>query len=105
MLGAANRDPAQHPEPERLDLARTSASHLAFGLGPHFCLGAGLARLEARETFLRLARSPLRPEPDTWSYARDDSHAFRRLKAVRLGTDDAAPELRSSGGGASWASS
>ena len=34
-------------------------------------------------------RSPLRPEPDTWSYARDDSHAFRRLKAVRLGTDRA----------------
>lgn len=88
VIGAANRDPVSHPEPDRLDLGREGTFHLAFGLGPHFCLGAGLARLEAQETFLRLARSPLRPEPGTWSYARDDSHTFRRLKAVRLGSDD-----------------
>lgn len=87
IIGAANRDPAQHPDPDRLDLSREGAAHLAFGLGPHFCVGAGLARLEAQETFLRLARSPLRPEPGTWSIRRDRSHTFRRLRSLDIDGD------------------
>lgn len=46
--GAANHDPAVFPEPERLDLARKPTPHLAFAHGAHYCLGAPLARLEAR---------------------------------------------------------
>jgi cytochrome P450 len=82
VLGSANRDPAQHPDPDRLDLGRRDTSHLAFGIGPHFCVGAGLARLEAEETFLRLARSGVRPDPETLSYRRADSHTFRRLESI-----------------------
>jgi cytochrome P450 len=55
VLAAANRDPSVFVGPDQLDLTRPSdRRHLAFGLGPHFCLGAALTRLEARVVLERL---------------------------------------------------
>ena len=52
---SANRDERQFPDPYRLDVGRTPNQHLAFGHGPHFCLGANLARWELRAVFRELA--------------------------------------------------
>lgn len=55
-LSAANHDPAVFPEPHRLDIGRDTSGHLAFGSGIHVCLGAPLARIEARAAIGGLAR-------------------------------------------------
>jgi cytochrome P450 len=48
MMGSANHDPQQFPNPGRFDITREPNPHLAFGYGVHFCLGASLSRLESR---------------------------------------------------------
>jgi cytochrome P450 len=53
-FSAANHDPSVFPDPHRLDLLRSPNPHVAFGIGPHFCLGAHLARLETSEMLRRL---------------------------------------------------
>jgi len=65
MLGAANRDPAQFVDPEQLDISRVDNRHLSCGLGPHYCIGATLGRIEARLAIPRLfERFPALRLPD-----------------------------------------
>lgn len=56
FIGAANRDPARYFQPDKLDIARKDGASLAFGSGPHVCIGAALTRLEAEMVFREVLR-------------------------------------------------
>jgi len=86
LLGAANRDPAQYADPDRLDVGRQNIRPMSFGGGIHHCLGAQLARLEAELVFAALIeRMPnlTLPEKDTPAWRRSFTlRGLRRLPAV-----------------------
>jgi hypothetical protein len=77
LLGAANRDPAQFPDPDRFDLSRNPNRHVAFGLGIHFCLGAPLARIEMDIAFRAILKQMPRPR------LVDEKIQWRPLMGVR----------------------
>jgi cytochrome P450 len=96
VIGAANRDPDVFRHPERLDITRRDASHLGFGRGIHHCLGAPLARLEARiafETLLeRFADMHLVTEHPPFK----DNVVLRGLKALPIAAKSAHTKHRAS---------
>jgi cytochrome P450 len=83
-LGAANRDPDQFPDPDRLDITRRENRHIAFSNGIHTCLGAALARLETEIVFnTLLERMPnlkLQSNAVEW----DEIMSLRSLKALPI---------------------
>ena len=86
LLGAANRDPAQYADPDRLDVTRHNVRPMSFGGGIHHCLGAQLARLEAELAFTALVtRMPNLelPEKDTPAWRRSFTlRGLTKLPAV-----------------------
>lgn len=86
LLGSANRDERYFADGERLDLLRANArDHLAFGVGRHFCVGAGLARLESRVALEELAgRLPGLRLPDGFEPHYVPNVAFRALHALPI---------------------
>jgi cytochrome P450 len=86
LIGSANRDPARHAHPDRLDILRPDPGALAFGSGIHACLGAALTRLEAEMTLRQLlARWPglrLAQAAPQWM----ENPAYRGLQSLLLQT-------------------
>ena len=89
LVGSGNRDERHFADPDRFDIRRPNAAdHLSFGSGPHFCLGAPLARLEARVVLeeLTAAVPSLRLVPQQ-RYEFMPIIAFRGPKAVEVECD------------------
>ena len=87
IFASANRDERKFPEPDRFDLMRNPQDHFGFGAGIHYCLGAPLARLEARiaidAVLSRFSKLTARYDEVRWT----DSFVVRGPKALALGCE------------------
>ena len=86
IINAANRDGAQFRDPDTVDLGRQPNRHLTFGQGPHFCLGAQLARLEARIAIPALIERFPNMSPGSAPPVWLDSLVMRGLKSLPVKT-------------------
>jgi pimeloyl-[acyl-carrier protein] synthase len=84
IFGAAHRDPARFGEPHRFDMARPDQGHLAFGFGPHYCLGVRLARVEIGTALQLLAQEFPRLELAGETICWRDSLILRALEDLEV---------------------
>jgi pimeloyl-[acyl-carrier protein] synthase len=82
MIGAANRDPEQFSDPDKLDITRQENPHLAFGKGTHFCLGAALGRLEAQIAINTIVRRFNNLRLDTDHIEWHENPSLRGMKSM-----------------------
>ncbi len=93
VVGGMNRDPAQFPDPDRLDVGRPEKSnrHLSLSAGPHFCLGASLARLEGQVAISTLLRRTSDIELLTTQPVHREHFVLRGVHELRLRVSPASP--------------
>jgi cytochrome P450 len=84
LLGSANRDPRAFPDPDRYDLDRDTSALISFGAGRHYCLGANLARLEARIALAEFTRRVAAYEIDEPAAQRVHSVSVRGFAALPI---------------------
>jgi cytochrome P450 len=83
-IGAGNHDPGEFQDPGLLDFTRTKVQSLAFGYGPHFCLGAALARMEAQVALSRLLDRMPQIQLGTKHFEYQPAYFLRALKSLPI---------------------
>ncbi|MEV7416158.1 cytochrome P450 [Streptomyces sp. NPDC089919] len=98
LLGAANRDPEEHRDPDTFDITRGDPGHLGFAAGPHFCLGSVLARMEGAIALNAFARAFADPVLDTGALSYRPHVAVRGPERMRVSFREIRTGARRPGG-------